>query len=200
METQDSFREIEYKYKADNIKLTDFNNLMEEWEYSEKIDGIGSWDIYYFKEDEDEDLFVRYRMSSDRPELTKKRKLKSSNNWIRIEVDLPLDPDRVNESIVNRFVGLDGYKENFRIYKSCVVYHFKYINAVLYYVSDHEMEGKQKFLEIEVNKDKLEELGDKASEVLKEYEQKLSKLGISPQNRLKKSLFEMYKKTNKEKL
>jgi hypothetical protein len=198
METQDNFRELEYKYRADNIKLTDFNLLMEEWGYEKKLDGVGSWDHYYTK-DSEEDFFIRYRNDRHRPELTKKRKLKSSNNWVRVEVDLPLDPERINEEIVTRFVGLDGYKEDFKIYKSCVIYFYEYINAVLYYVSDHEMEGKQSFLEIEVNKDKLEELGDKAPEILKEYEQKLNKLGISPQNRLKKSLFEMYRKTNKEK-
>ena len=100
METQDSFREIEYKYKADNIKLTDFNELMEEWQFIEKLDGVGSWDIYYTKDDEEEDLFIRYRMSPNTPELTKKRKLKKSNNWVRVEVDLPLDPKRVNEDSV----------------------------------------------------------------------------------------------------
>jgi adenylate cyclase class IV len=56
------------------------------------------------------------------------------------------------------------------------------------------MNEKGRFVEVEINKNKVTELGDKVMEVLKEHEQHLSALNITPQNRLKKSLFEMFKK------
>lgn len=185
-----SNKELEYKYRADNVSPTDFEVLMQTLEYSDKIE-VSSWDIYYIQKGTT-DMFQRYRMSGDKPELTKKRKVKDTDNWERIEVDLPLDPDRVTEKIVKDYVGLDGYKENFRIYKSCFIYWFENVNMVWYSVYDRDMNEKGRFIEVEINKDKVEDLGDGAFEVLKNFEQELAKVNISPKNRLKKSLFEMF--------
>lgn len=193
---QAHFKELEYKYRADEVKLQDFEELMDSLKdthlFKKKIDA-SSWDVYFTKEDDDA-AFQRYRMSSDRPELTKKRKVKTSNNWERIEVDLPLDPDKVNEAIVSKFVGLDGYTKNFKIFKSCFIYFFEQVNFVWYIVQDENMNEKGRFIEVEINKDKVKELGENAFEVLKKFEQELNKLNLTHQNRLKKSLFEMYKK------
>jgi adenylate cyclase class IV len=65
---------------------------------------------------------------------------------------------------------------------------------VWYAVYDENMKEKGRFIEIEINKDKVSELGDRSIEVLKEFEDRLGKLGITHKNRLKKSLFEMYVK------
>lgn len=187
------FSEIEFKFNADNIKLKDFHSLMSEWGYASNIE-VSSWDKYYTNKDK-ENEFIRFRMSSDRPELTKKVKTKDANNWNRIEVDLPLDPSRISEKIVDKFVGLDSYSKNFKIFKSCFIYFFNNINAVWYIVSDENMKEQARFIEIEVEKDYVEEIGeDKAFEFLKEYENKLIKLGVTPQNRMKKSLFEIFVK------
>lgn len=187
-----NFKELEYKYKADEVSLVEFNELMRNVGFKKKLD-VSSWDIYYTKESEP-DRFVRFRMSTENPELTKKRKTKDSNNWERVEVDLPLDPDKIKEDIVANFVELDGYKKNFKIYKSCFIYFFDDVNTVWYSVYDENMKEQGRFIEIEVNKHKIDELGEDYKKVLKDFEEKMSVLGISHQNRLKKSLFEMFAK------
>jgi len=187
-----SFKELEYKYNAEGVDLVDFKKLIEELGPNKVIE-VSSWDVYYKRKDSD-DRFVRYRKSTEVPELTKKVKTKDSNNWERLEVDLPLDPTRINEEIVTEFVAIDNYEENFRIYKSCFIYFLDDVNFVWYSVYDKNMNEKGRFIEVEVNKDRVNELGSTVSDVLKEYEQKLSVLGINPKNRLKKSLFEIFVK------
>jgi adenylate cyclase class IV len=189
---ENEFKELEFKYYADNVDLVDFNSLMSILRPKIKKD-VSSWDVYYTLDGNKEE-FQRFR-DSQTPELTKKRKVNNSNNWERIESDLPLDPARVNEAKVEFHLGMDGYKKNFKIYKSCFIYWFDNVNAVYYIVYDENLHEKGRFIEIEVNKDKAAELGvEKAFKELKIYEQNLSKLGIGPQNRLKKSLFEMFVK------
>lgn len=192
------FTELEYKYKAEGVKLEKFQELMSDLQYSKKIE-TSSWDVY-FTDTSKVDWFIRFR-KGDKPELTIKRKVKDSNNWERIEVDLPLDKGSITEETVVKFVGLLGYTENFRIYKSCFIYWLKNVNFVYYTVYDKNMNEKGRFIEVEVNKECVNFLnsdqnkfggGKSAVETLKEAESNLSKLGLSPQNRLKKSLFEMF--------
>src|SRR5690606_26309558 len=116
-----------------------------------------SWDTYYTRPGSLEE-FQRFRESDD-PELTIKRKVKDSNNWERIESDLPLDPKRITEDKVTFHVGLDGYVKNFKIYKTCFIYWFDNTNAVYYIVYDEEMKERGRFIEVEINKDKVPELG-----------------------------------------
>ena len=96
---------------------------------------------------------------------------------------------------MDEFVALDNYSHNFTIYKSCFIYKFEDINFVYYTVYDTEMVEKGRFIEVEVNKDKVTSLGDeKSMELLKEGENKLAPLGITSKNRLKKALFDIFKK------
>jgi adenylate cyclase class IV len=186
------FFELEYKYNGDDIKLSDFIALATTLLPKKRLD-TSSWDIYYTgKEKPDE--FLRYR-ESDTPELTIKRKVKSTNNWERIEIDLPLDPTRISKSTVDSWVHLEGYSENFKIFKSCFIFWYENFNLVYYIVYNENMKEKGRFIEIEINKDKVPALGlEGAVKLLKEQEQTLVKLGINPQNRLKRSLFEMFSK------
>lgn len=187
----EDFKELEYKYKADGVKLTDFQELAEALLPIKKLDA-SSWDVYYTKQ-EVEDHFIRYR-DSDNPELTKKRKTKKENNWERIEIDLPLDQARITERTVTSWVGLDAYERNFKIYKSCFIYWFDNTNIVYYTVYDENMKEIGRYIEVEVNKEKVSEIGtEKCMEELKSLEEHLTKLGISSKNRMKRSLFEIYK-------
>ena len=187
-------KELEYKYRADDIKLSDFNKLVDELGFLKKKEA-SSFD-YYYTLDSNPDIFQRYR-ESDSPELTKKRKVKDSNNWERIEVDLPLDVEKITKALVDRYVGLDDYKENFSIYKNCFIFWLDFCSIVYYTVYDPEMKEIGRFLEIEVNKDKALELGpEEAFKKLEELEQKLLTLGLTYKNRMKKSLFELYRKSN----
>lgn len=180
------YKELEYKYKADNVGLQDFLKLMKTYNIKKTLD-ISSWDIYYLA---NEDNFVRYRQS-DTPELTKKVKTKAANNWERVEIDLPLDPNRIKEETVSRFLALDGYKENFRVYKSCFIFWLNDVNYVYYIVYNPDMKEVGRFVEVEVNKTSTVQDLDS---LLKQAEAGLAILGITPQHRMKKSLFELYKR------
>jgi len=189
------YLELEYKYEASQVKLTDFMKLADELNPIKKVD-VSSWDVYFVKPGT-EGVFQRYR-ESDTPELTKKVKTKDSNNWERIEVDLPLDSSRINEKLVTTYVGLDGYVKNFKIYKSCFIYWFTNTNMVYYTVYDENMKEIGRYLEVEVNKDSLKNISvDKLKEELETLEKKLEILGVSKKNRMKRSLFEIYKKEDK---
>jgi len=186
--------ELEYKYRADNIKLGDFLELMTALPKFRLV-VAASWDVYYMQAGNDAS-FQRYRMDRDRPELTKKVKVSDANNWRRVESDLPLDPARITEEKVSFHVGLDGYKRNFKIFKHCSIFFTEDLNYVYYIVFDENMKECGRFIEVEVNKDRVKHLGTGAMEALRQGEQYLEKLGITAQNRLKKSLFELYRKVS----
>lgn len=191
------FVELEYKYKADDVKLDDFVKLMTSLNPTKRLD-ISSWDFYYTK---GPDEFIRYRKSANNPELTIKRKVKTTNNWERLEVDIPLDTNRVGDSGINKFLELLDYNINFKIYKSCFIFWLDNVNYVYYIVYDENMKERGRYVEVEVNKDKVatfnnfEENRDQgATWVLNEAAAKLRDIGITPQNRMKKSLFELFVK------
>lgn len=188
----DEFKELEYKYDANEISLSSFLAMVSRLHPTKRQD-VSSWDYYYTPTGaEKPEEFLRYR-DSQRPELTIKRKTKQSNNWERVEIDLPLDQARTDENTVKSFVSLLNYKENFRIYKSCFIFWFNEVNMVYYIVYDENMKEKGRFIEIEVNKDKVKQLSDPFA-TLKLYEASLLEVGIKPSNRLKRSLFEMFVK------
>jgi len=194
------FTELEFKYNADEVGLAHFKNLMDEMKNNpnsifQEIT-VSSWDHYFTKANTDD--FMRFRDSPLTPELTIKRKTVEGNNWNRIEIDLPLDIKRVNKEVVTEFVRLEGYEENFRIYKSCFIYIQEHCNYVYYIVYDEQMREKNRFIEIEINKDRLDKwptyrLGS-PEEYLRRVEKTLEGLGINSKNRLKKSLFELYRR------
>jgi adenylate cyclase class IV len=184
------FKEIELKYDATKVKLTDFQKLMGSMSPKILIE-TSSWDHYYTNL---QDEFIRYRKSEIKPELTIKRKLHDKNNQQRIEINVALG-DGDQDEVVDQFVKLLGYKENFKIYKSCFIYYFDEVDVVFYIVYDENMDEVGRFLEIEY----LEELAHdkKTSHIMStlgKYEKKLSKLNIKTKDRLSKSLFEMFKK------
>lgn len=187
-----NFKELEFKFKADDVKLQDFLKHLETYSPDRGAD-VSSWDFYYTNA-KNNDEFMRYR-DSDSPELTIKRKISTANNWERIEVDLPLDKVRMSKDVADTWAGLLGYEPNFNIYKTCFIRWIGNVNAVYYIVYNENMKEIGRFIEVEVNKEAVPRLGvDKAFEELKGFEQGLSSLGLSPQNRLKRSLFEMFRK------
>lgn len=186
------FKELEFKYKADDVKLQDFIVAIEKLSPYKRMD-VSSWDTYYTKPNNKEE-FLRFR-EAGQPELTKKRKTKEANNWEREEYDLPLDNARVSKKLVEAWIKTDGYAENFCIYKSCFILWVGKVNYVYYVVYDENMKERGRFIEVEVDKKEVPELGlDKAITTLKDAELALSVIGITSQNRMKKSLAELYLK------
>ena len=185
------FSELEFKYKADDISLSSFLKVMGDLPIIIQKD-VSSWD-HYFTNDTNKEEFLRFR-ESDTPELTIKRKTNQNNNWQRVEVDLPIENSRSKIGTINKFVELLGYKPNTSIYKTCFIRWTEYINFVYYIVYDDDMKEKGKFIEVEFNKSKLPEHADKVIDQLKYGQEVLAKLGLTPQSRLKKSLFEIFVK------
>lgn len=191
-----SFEELEYKYRADTVQLGAFLELMAGLPATRRLKAA-SWDIYY-THSSSEDSFLRLRLDPHKPELTKKVKKAVTNNWARLESDLPLDPARISEEVAAFHVGLDGYSENFRIFKYCDIHYMPDINYVFYIVYDKDMRESGRFIEVEVNKGRVLELDSISPggslEALRQGELRLSALGITPQHRLRKSLYELYRR------
>lgn len=190
------FLEIEVKYRADSVDRLKFKEIARTLNPKEFV-YIESSDVYYLRSDTE---FLRYRMSAEnskdkRAELAFKKKHSKDNNIVRTEVNLRVDSNK--PEVVDAFCeGLD-YKKNFSIFKICDIY--RYDDAVLVYYSVRDDSGKYaSFMEIEVIEG-LPKSQEEAWEIIRKYEKIIEPLGITPQNRLKKSLFEMYKKPIDEK-
>jgi adenylate cyclase class IV len=92
--------------------------------------------------------------------------------------------------IVRAFCEGIGYKKNFSVYKMFDIYFFKDANIVYYTVVD-DFGKTANFLEIEANED-IGLTEEQAWEIVQKYEKLLAPIGISPQKRMKLSLYERY--------
>lgn len=182
--------ELELKYKADEIKLADFVKFANSMNPEKQIQ-VASWDVYYSGDNLPFE-FMRFR-NGPTPELTIKIKMDEKNNNNRIEVDLPL-MITVSEWIVSKFVGLFGFKENFRVYKFCDIYWYEKLDIVFYIVYNTDMTELGRFIEIEARKDTIFTSKEEAWALVKEMETKMGVLGISAANRTKLSLWERFRK------
>jgi hypothetical protein len=184
------YREIEFKYNADSIKLKDYMKFAESHKPVDFIE-VGSWDFYFSSENTKFNFeFIRYRQGP-KPELTIKVKLNENNNNDRIEIDVPLDPQRCTIDDITQFCAQLGFTLNVVIYKICYIHVFADATTVYYLVYDSDMNEKGRYIEVEARKDVDHGSEEGASEVAKRYEKGLEVLGITPQNRIKKSQWEM---------
>jgi adenylate cyclase class IV len=183
------FREIELKYDASNIALSAFKHLIEAKGNIRKNLLVSSYDDYFV---DSSGNFLRYRHKEGRGELTIKRKLSDQNNNQRVEVNVPTDGN--NLPTITQFAGLLGYKHNFCVYKTCQVYWIDNVVVVYYVVYNDEWIEQRRFIEIEADEDLSWESEAHALKAVEDWEKVLAPLGIKPQNRLKKSLFEIFKK------
>jgi len=186
------FKEIEFKYSADGVQLEDFikaNDNLDEMYY--RLD-VSSWDCYYTDKDRT-DRFLRHRMG-ETPELTFKLKI-GKTVWEREEVDIRLQKAD-QEKEIDRFCEFVGYDKNFKIYKSCFIFKYENFNSVYYTVYDVNMKEIGRFMELEFDKNKVEEFGEEgAFDYLRQKEKELfGQEGITYKNRLHKSLFDMYRR------
>lgn len=184
------YKEVEFKYNANKIKLKDFQKMIEDMNPNFLIE-TSSWDFYFTNQNGES---IRYRKSEIQPELTIKRKLNNKNNQNRIEVNLELGTKNQDETAAE-FVKLLGYELNFKIYKSCFIYYFDEVDVVYYIVYDENMVEQGRFLEIEFLEEKAHNYELKyIMNTLNKYERNLKGLGLSKNNRIPYSLFEMFKK------
>lgn len=184
------FREIEVKYAADHIKLQDFLNIINTLPIKKSL-LVSSFDEYFTNNKND---FIRYRHNEGRGELTIKQRVSNKNNNERIEVNVSAGGNNI-ESIA-KFANLLGYQHNFTIYKTCQIFWLDKVDLVYYVVYDKEFKELRRFIEIEA----LEEIpwtsAEEAWAEITKYEKLLEPLGITPRNRMKLSLFQLFDKTN----
>lgn len=184
------FKEIETKYDAKDISLEDFKKVFGDNDL--KVDKhllVSSYDTYFTNKSGE---FIRYRFTDNRGELTIKRKTNERSNTDRIEVNIPTDGD--NLQAVTEFAKLLGYNHNFTIYKTCDIYWTGKVDLVYYVVYDTEFRELRRFIEIEALEELEWENEDEAWNEITHYEKMLEPLGIKPQSRLRKSLFETFYK------
>ena len=181
------FKELETKYYADNIAMEDFIKLVQplnpEWMM------VSSYDDYFTN---DKDEFIRYRYHDHMGELTIKRKTTDANNNNRVEVNVPTDGK--SGPSIDAFCQLLGYKKNFSIFKTCKIAFLEKAVLVYYVVYDENLNEKKRFIEVESKETYNWASEEEAWATVVEYENMLAPLGISAKNRLKKSLFELFKK------
>lgn len=192
------FVEFEVKFRVDGALVYEWKRLVESLSDKKDFLYLESDDIYYVK---DED-FIRHRFDSKdltkRQELTLKKKVTKHNNIYRLETNLRVDGNSVETSA--DFCQKLGFERNFKISKYVHIYKFEDATLPFYTVIDEA--GKMAhFIEIEVEESKLSSMTEEqAWAVIEKYEKILAPLGITPQKRLRKSLFEMYRKDAKVEL
>lgn len=184
--------EFETKYRVEESLLLPFKELVESLEGIKKFIYVQGTDEYYTSELG----LARYRREefskTGRAEVTFKDKpVGASSNIIRKEVNWRVDHTKPKD--IKAGLEMRGYKFNFKIWKACHVYNFEEVTLVCYSVRDEETKELAHFLEIEVAEGKgLTE--EQSWNIIKKYEEILTPLGITSRNRLRKSLFEMYKR------
>jgi len=183
--------ELEFKYNADEMKLGEFVKFAQSMNPEKRIE-VASWDYYYSGPTNFAFEFLRFR-NGPSPELTIKMKNSEKNNNNRFELDLPLRFN-VSDWMVKTFVELFGFKENFRVYKYCDIYWFEKLDIVYYIIYNKDMVEQGRRIEIEARKDYPFKSEEEALTEVKAMEQRMAEIGLTPQNRMKKSMWEQFRK------
>lgn len=193
--------EIEFKYDAEKIGRDKFDTIIKGFGPTIKSltltvtspDGLDSIDHYF----SNGSRFMRWRESHNADgvktwELTSKSRTNKLNNNIRKETNLPLIVKDMDFEKAKDFSEQHKLRYDFSIGKDVQVYWFETI--VLSHYTTYNIKGKSvdTFMEIEANEEYPWENEAKALTEVIEWEKKFAPLGITPQHRIKKSLFEFY--------
>jgi len=200
------FKEIEFKYYAHDIPRKKFDKVItglpegtikgDLMLLAEADNGKHSIDHYFTAPDSAR--FMRWREGQDKNnnkswELTSKYKMTEKNNNVRSEVNIPVNAKDMNIKKAKEFSSHHGLEYDFSIKKDVQIY---WMNdpVVLSHYTTFDMEGNvlHTFMEIEADEKHEWESEEQALEVISSWEKKLSDLGITAQNRIKRSLFEFY--------
>ncbi len=185
------YREIELKYSAENLDFSKFVAFCKERKPLSYIQAAGF--DYFYCSPEESSAFARHRVGEKRlfNQLTFKRKTTDINNNIRTERNIQLAPE-VTESEVAGLCSEFGYVPNGRIFKTCFIFTWE-DHVLSYYICfDEEMKEMGRFIEIEANEDYNWGCDADAWNTVVALERVCKPLGLSPQARIKRSLYEMY--------
>lgn len=185
------YMEVELKFNAEDISLTDFVSFCESRNPLKTVTASG-WDHFYAKVG-DLDSFCRLRSGPDCHQLTFKRKTTDKNNFTRVEHNIDLLPS-VTKDQIEALLTEFGYEYNRSLFKNCFIYKYDVYTQVFYVVYDSGMKELGRYVEIEMSEEHQWGPGDECWNHLTVLEKLAKPLGISPQGRIKKSLFELYRK------
>ncbi len=188
-------KEVEFKYRADSIKLTDFIEFAKSRGPVRYIEASGF--DYFYDSPRDETGFYRMRIGPDMFQLTYKRKTTSQNNFVRDEDNLDIQRVTTTKEQVEKHIGRHGYEFNRSIFKSCFVFKYDLYTLVYYVCYDTDMQELGRFIEIEMSEEHSWPNEQEAYNNLVVLEKLCKSIGLTPQARVKKSLFELYKKESK---
>jgi adenylate cyclase class IV len=188
--------EFETKYKVKGDVLFEFKRIVQDLPGLTGFTYVEGPDTYWTKGED----FFRYRRAAHEEKdvkawLTMKQKTGTANNIQRKEINWRVDVTPFET--VKEGVEMLGFKYNFKIYKMCHIYYFDDATLVFYTVKEDDKPDLTHFIEVEVDEETIGELTEEqAWDVIKKYEAAFEPLGIKAQNRLRKSLFEMYRRNN----
>lgn len=183
-------KEIEFKYSAQNISLEAFTKFC--IKRKPKHDIVISGFDHFYENIQDKDSFYRLRMDDNGKELTFKRKTTTSDNYIRIEHNIPLF--NTTREKIESYCRDVGYVYNMTLFKTCFIFAYDWYTLVYYICYDSGMHEIGRFIEIEMKEDYAWDDEDHAMHELISMERICKPLGISMNRRVKPSLYEMFKK------
>lgn len=183
------FKEIELKFNAANIPLSSFIEFAQSQNPTRSIYTCG-YDHFYGAKSKD-GSFIRHRFNDTFNQLTFKRKTTDKNNFIRTENNIMLNP-KVTPGEVEGLCESLGYEFSSEIFKNIYVYDYEQYVLSYYVVYDKDLREQARFMEIEVAEDYAWKTEEEAWQKLTELEAKAKALGVTPQARIKKSLFEQF--------
>ncbi len=183
------YQEVEFKYNADGISLEKFNAICRGAGPAEYHQIAGH--DYFFSSPSAPGAFARHRIADGVfNQLTFKRKTDDKNNYVRTEhnIDLAVATTRHQvQSLMAEF----GYEPDGSIFKAVFFYTYDTHVVVFCVVYDADLRETGRYVEIEMREDYEWPRGYDVYGRLVELEREFSALGISPQSRMKKSLYEL---------
>jgi len=191
-ETLDNHTEFETKYRVDGDLQFKFKALVSDSDYKNFIYAEGP-DYYFTKPD---GSFLRYRKATTekRAEVTIKEKPQGAkHNVLRKEVNWRVD--YTDKDTIYEGADMMGYTFNFSIWKACHIYKMRDNTTLVFYTVRGENNKVDHFIEIELDEASIgKKTEEEAWNLIRQWEDFLSPLGITHRNRLTKSLYEMYVK------
>lgn len=179
------FTEVEYKYQPKNLKRHVFLARCRALSPRQRLVVSGP-DTYYGSRS---GHILRWRHSADKDELTTKYRTDPRNSLVRRETDIDVSGNSVKTII--RHIQSIGFKKLFRIYKDCHIFWYRDRRgavSVVYYTVRSKNQPDSDFVEIEVEKNQYMSIDD-AKDLVVQWEKAL---GLSPQHRINKTLYEIY--------
>ncbi len=189
------FIEIETKYNAKDISLFDFRvanlTVLGPAYNTPKHATIGSYDHYAHSDGPEQ---LRHRDGPD-PQLTAKAKTSETNNFRRREANVHLAPGVDQTATVNELCSILGLTKRFSLYKDSEIFWYDRFNTVYYVIYEDATKTKElaRYIEIEMSETHPWESEEQAWQELQAIERHLSTIGITPQRRVRKSLFELFR-------